>query len=343
MRCFGVAALLALVTSSVAAHDPITTTVTYAREVRAIVGTRCVTCHAPGGSAPMPLTTYEETRPWARAIKEQVLTRRMPKWHAARGFGAFANDPTLTPFEIALLVSWIDGGLPRDTRSSVAGATAPVPATLSPPPPPLSRPRTPLAGNVLSITLPAGVAELSRPIGRRWVTGWDFQPGDPLITSATLSLADGTSLGNWVAGDRAVTLPPQTGIRISGRLRIALRRRAPADFEQPYKDRPSVLRLTTAVKPPAYRAWTLQGECASLAGTSSAQALAIRPALRPGGSVQIALDRIGAPSTLVGWFRDFDPAYERTYWLRRPLDFGPDARLTSDGPCSAAVILRARR
>jgi mono/diheme cytochrome c family protein len=125
MRCFGVAALLALVTSSVAAHDPITTTVTYAREVRAIVGTRCVTCHAPGGSAPMPLTTYEETRPWARAIKEQVLTRRMPKWHAARGFGAFANDPTLTPFEIALLVSWIDGGLPRDTRSSVAGATAP--------------------------------------------------------------------------------------------------------------------------------------------------------------------------------------------------------------------------
>jgi len=209
MRFFGVAVLLALVTSSVAAHDPITTTVTYAREVRAIVGTRCVTCHAPGGSAPMPLTTYEETRPWARAIKEQVLTRRMPKWQAARGFGAFANDPTLTPFEIALLVSWIDGGLPRDARSSVAGATAPVP-TLSPAPPPLSRPRTPLTGNVLSITLPAGVAELSRPIGRRWVTGWDFQPGDPLITSATLSLADGTSLGNWVAGDRAVMLPPQT-------------------------------------------------------------------------------------------------------------------------------------
>ena len=331
-------------TSGAAAHDPITTRVTYAREVRAIIGARCVTCHAPGGSAPMPLTTYEETRPWARAIKEQVLARRMPKWHAARGFGAFANDPTLTPFEIALLVAWIDGGLPRDARAAGAAAalTAPVPA-VSPPPPPLSRPRTPLTGNVLPIVLPAGVAELSRPIGSRWVTGWDFQPGDPLITSATLSMADGTPIGKWVAGDRAVVLPPETGIRMSGRLRVALRRRAPADFEQAYTDRPSVLRLTTAEEPPVYRVWTVEGECASLAGTSNTQALAIRPSLRPGGSVQIALDRIGAASTLIGWFRDFDPAYERTYWLRRPLEFGPDARLTSDGPCSAAVMLKARR
>ena len=317
-------------TSGVAAHDPITTKVTYAREVRAIIGARCVTCHAAGGSAPMPLTTYDETRPWARAIKEQVLTRRMPKWHAARGFGAFANDPTLTPFEIALLVAWIDGGLPRNA-SAIAAAS-----------PALTRPRTVLTGQLLSIVLPAGVAELTRPIGRRWVTGWDFQPGDPLITSATLSLADGTPIGNWVAGDRAVVLPADTGIRTFGRLRITLRRRAPADFEHDYKERPSVLRLTTAIEPPAYRVWTAQGECASIGGTSNAQAVAIRPSLRPGGSAQIALDRIGAPSTLVGWFRDFDPAYERTYWLRRPLDFGPDARLTSDGPCSVALMLRAR-
>ena len=189
----------------------------------------------------------------------------------------------------------------------------------------------------------SGVAELTRPIGRRWVTGWDFQPGDPLITSATLSLSDGTSIGNWVAGDRAVVLPPETGIRASGRLRVTLRRRARADFEHDYTDRPSVLRLRTAVEPPAYRVWTMEGECASLAGTSAAQALAIRPSLRAGGSVQIALDRIGAASTLVGWFRDFDPAYERTYWLRRPLEFGPDARLTSDAPCSAAVVLKAPR
>ena len=61
----------------------------------------------------MPLTTYAEARPWARAIKEEVLTRRMPKWHAARGYGAFANDPSLSPFEIALIAAWADGGAVR--------------------------------------------------------------------------------------------------------------------------------------------------------------------------------------------------------------------------------------
>ena len=61
----------------------------------------------------MPLTTYEQARPWARAIKEEVVTRRMPKWHAARGYGAFSNDPSLSPFEIALIAAWADGGAPR--------------------------------------------------------------------------------------------------------------------------------------------------------------------------------------------------------------------------------------
>ena len=52
-----------------------------------------------GGRGTMSLTTYEEARPWARAIKEEVLTRRMPKWHAVRGYGDFTNDPSLSPFE----------------------------------------------------------------------------------------------------------------------------------------------------------------------------------------------------------------------------------------------------
>ena len=292
----------------------------------------------------MPLTTYDETRPWARAIKEQVLTRRMPKWHAARGFGAFANDPTLTPFEIALLVSWVDGGMPRDARALAASSPAPILAAVSAPPPQLTRSRTwTPTGVVMPIVLPAGVAELIRPIGRRWLTGWDFQPGDPLITSATLSLADGTPIGNWVAGDRALVLPPDSGIRLSGRLRVALHRRARADYEHDYEERPSVLRLVTVITAPEYRMWTVEGACASIAGTPAAQAVAVRPALKAGGSVQIAMDRLGAASALLGWFRDFDPAFNRTYWLQRPLDFGPDARLSSDGPCSAALVLRARR
>ena len=101
------------VASGLRAHERITTTVTWDREISAIVKTRCVTCHRDGGRAPMSLATWAEARPWARAIRHEVMTRRMPIWHAARGYGDFANDPSLSPFEIALVIAWVDGGAPR--------------------------------------------------------------------------------------------------------------------------------------------------------------------------------------------------------------------------------------
>ena len=95
------------------AHVRISTKVTWEREIAPIVQARCVGCHREGGRAPMSLATYEEARPWAKAIKEEVLTRRMPRWHVVRGYGDFANDPSLSPFEIALIASWADGGAPK--------------------------------------------------------------------------------------------------------------------------------------------------------------------------------------------------------------------------------------
>ena len=102
------------------AHDLITTRVTWTADVSRLVQARCVGCHAPGGKGPMPLTTYEEARPWARAIREEVLTRRMPKWHAVRGYGDFTNDPSLSPFEIATIVAWADGGAPKGPDQPLA-------------------------------------------------------------------------------------------------------------------------------------------------------------------------------------------------------------------------------
>jgi hypothetical protein len=101
-----------------AAHDRISTKVSWDREIAPIVQARCASCHRDGGRAPMALTTYEEARPWAKAIKEEVLTRRMPKWHVVRGYGDFVNDPSLSPFEVALIASWADGGAPRTLPSS---------------------------------------------------------------------------------------------------------------------------------------------------------------------------------------------------------------------------------
>ena len=82
----------------------------------------------------MSLVTYEDARPWASAMREEVLARRMPKWHAARGYGEFANDPTLSPFDIALIVAWVDGGAARGDRSKALSqpaaikSAAPVPS-----------------------------------------------------------------------------------------------------------------------------------------------------------------------------------------------------------------------
>jgi hypothetical protein len=150
--------------SGLRAHERITTTVTWDREISAIVRTRCVTCHRDGGRAPMSLATWAEARPWARAIRHEVMTRRMPVWHAARGYGDFANDPSLSPFEIALVTAWVDGGAPRSfvPRGSPAirlpgPPEAPLVPTESPSAPPS-------AAAVREVLLPCGDSQA--PTGR---------------------------------------------------------------------------------------------------------------------------------------------------------------------------------
>jgi hypothetical protein len=127
-----------LISFAILLHDPIGTKVTWQREVAPIVQARCVTCHSPGGKAPMSLATYQEARPWARAIREEVLTRRMPKWPVVRGYGDFANDPSLSAFEVALIAAWVDGGAPlappRSTASAAAGESPTSGAPLMPAP-----------------------------------------------------------------------------------------------------------------------------------------------------------------------------------------------------------------
>lgn len=177
----------------------------------------------------------------------------------------------------------------------------------------------------------------------QWVAGWSFEPGDPLITSATFSLANGTIVGTWVAGDAPVTLPANSAIRISSSLRVRLQRRAPADYEAPYKARASVLRLVTGAKAPARRAWVERVSCGSPWTGRPAQVLAIQPMLGDGGAARIWLERGGAPKTIVGWFRDFDARFPRTYWLARPADLPVDARLQSDAPCQLQLTLLSHR
>ena len=88
--------------------------VTFTKDVAPILQARCQECHRPGSMAPMSLLTYQETRPWAKAIKERVLTRQMPPWHLDKTVGIqhFANDISLSDQQIATIARWVDAGAP---------------------------------------------------------------------------------------------------------------------------------------------------------------------------------------------------------------------------------------
>ncbi len=89
--------------------------VTFAKEVAPILQQHCQVCHHPGTVAPMSLMTYEQARPWAKAIKQRVSAREMPPWFIDRNIGVqhFANDESLSDEEIATIVKWVDSGAPQ--------------------------------------------------------------------------------------------------------------------------------------------------------------------------------------------------------------------------------------
>lgn len=84
--------------------------VTFYKDVLPVLQKNCQTCHRPGEAAPMAFLSYDETRPWAKAIKSAVLTKKMPPWFADPHYGKFSNDRSLPQSEIDTLVSWADNG-----------------------------------------------------------------------------------------------------------------------------------------------------------------------------------------------------------------------------------------
>ena len=121
----GVLALVAAITTDpVETHPRITTTLLWQKDIAPILQRRCFACHSPNNVA-FSLVTFSEARPWAAAIREEVLTRQMPPWAAVAGYGHFQNDPGLTQGEWDLLVAWVDGGAPSG-QTLVEEAQAPV-------------------------------------------------------------------------------------------------------------------------------------------------------------------------------------------------------------------------
>jgi len=107
---FGILGSLAITSAAELTAQP----ATFAKDVAPILQEKCQSCHRAGSMAPMSLVTYEEARPWAKSIKQRVVTRSMPPWHIDKTVGIqhFQNDMSLTDAQIATIARWADAGAP---------------------------------------------------------------------------------------------------------------------------------------------------------------------------------------------------------------------------------------
>jgi hypothetical protein len=229
-------------------HNPITTTVHFNREIVALFQRKCLQCHREGGMA-MSLATYAEARPWAVAIKEEVLARQMPPWPAEAGYGQFANDAGLTTRELDFLLSWVEGGAPDGTETPptfvdhsghwmlgqpqavvTAGQAVTVDAN-SPP-------------RFARIVLDPGLTR------ETWVRAIDFHAGDRrVVRAAFFSVVEtGEYLGGWTPAQSSTELPDGIAFRLAPRARIAVDVLYRGVAET-VSDRPSLALYTTTAPP----------------------------------------------------------------------------------------------
>jgi len=310
-------------------HNPTTTTVLFNREIATLLQRKCVQCHAQGKMA-MPLVTFDQARPWAEAIKEEALARRMPPWPAERGYGAFSNDIGLTPREFEFLISWIDGGVPEGTGNAPALVDHSGHWTLGTP------------DLVASPPQGASIEARSAPAFRRviidtgltrdtLVRGFDFRP-DPRVTRAAFLSVAGTDryLGGWTPWQSSTELPSGVAVKIPARAQIAVDILY-AGAAQPATDTPQLglyfapaatggLVTTSTLRAAASDVRTAGRVVAELKIAQPQTLLSLRPELRPGGrSLEIKLLHPDGSSDVVLWVKDFRQDWQTPYVFAKPV------------------------
>jgi hypothetical protein len=169
---------LALTLLSATAFAAKPAAVTFHKDVLPILQTKCQGCHRPGEAAPMAFLTYQQTRPFAKAIREAVATKRMPPWFADPHIGKFTNDWSLSPAEIQTLSAWAESGAPegnaKDAKPNPTFATGwriPQPDLVIQLPEPYPIPASGTIDYVYTI-VPTGLTE------DRWIQFAEPRPGN---------------------------------------------------------------------------------------------------------------------------------------------------------------------
>ncbi len=223
--------LLPAALACAAAAEP---AITFQRDVLPILQKNCQGCHRAGEPAPMPFMTYQQVRPWAKAIRESVRLRRMPPWFADPHIGRFSNDRSLSQADIETISAWVDAGAPegdaRDApppRKFIEGWNIGKPDLVLEMP---AEYEVPTSGTIeyTYYVIPTGFTEdkwvqfaevrpgnrkvvhhviaFAREPGSKWLR--DARPGQPFVPAdRETARAERGSMGQWLVGYAPGTVP----------------------------------------------------------------------------------------------------------------------------------------
>ena len=361
----GFSALVLLSSAPARSDDPVTSAVRFNREIVRIFQHKCLPCHAPGAIA-MSLATHRDARPWARAIREEIVEQRMPPWSAARGSVRFNDDIGLTPRELTTILTWVDGGVPKGDDADLppaAPSAAPMPSDLT-----LAIPTQSVPGSttdvVRRVTIPTGLAT------DRWIRQIRIEPGDRrLLRAAFAGIAPGAGrsartrdatpvwAGAWSPWQPAILPPDDTAFLLPAGSAIVVELHY-RGLELPSTDRSSV-ELSFAET----REWNRSSSLVLDATTrvsaerrtgerliaQAATVWAIRPErLADGQSLEVSAHAPDGSVQVLLWIPKYRAEWPASFVLARPLRFAPGTRvrITTSGaslPAPPGVVLAVRR
>jgi hypothetical protein len=360
------AALLAAIVAlpePVYTHKPITTNILFKNEIAQIFQRKCFQCHSENNLS-MSLTTYTEARPWAPAIREEVLERNMPPWQAVPGYGQFSNDISLNTREKEIILSWADGGAP----SGVLKAEESVPPVFVPPAPswdhgtpdrvfPVSRGHLIPSGAAFGVKRFVVSTGLMSPSRVRAIA---FKQGDRRVIryAAFYDAASGKWLGAWTPWQTSSSLADGLAVQLPAQAKIAVDvgyTGAEEDVTDNselglhFADSKSAVATSSSFSTPAATlaagatAHRVRGETKLAADT---RLLALWPDPGPGArSVEITATTPEGIVTPLLWIQEFRPAWRSPYFFSTPelLPRGTRVVMTTyfDNPGEKASTARA--
>jgi len=333
-------------------HEPITTKVTFNREIVRIFQRHCLSCHAGQSAGNVTLSSFATARPWAKAFKEEVLEKRMPPFQAVKGFGQFHNDYTLTQLEIDQIVSWVEGGVPKGDDKDI--------------PPSFNANNWVLGSPDLTFEATDGArsSETSQCFSfptkltkSQWLSGFDFHPGtsvhcasfaivraggrqmlDHSVDCDKVEISAANTFGNWVPGQNVYRLN-DSGRLITAGANIVVRIHYAADGPS---NKPSSLGLYFG-KRPTRSLQTIPISAAAQdvpAGQQDfriesaytvkedTEAIAVRPLLFPyAKSIDVTGYRPDGSVEVLVWAKDYRYDWQPEYEFKKPVPIPKGTRI----------------